>query len=160
MNIVFKNSLKNIFCKPLRTLLVVFAIFVCCLCALLCFDLSESITTVLTSYMGNISRADFIVIATGSDVSTLPEGFPEADTMTLVGDSEMLYKKIDGEYCYVTTDSLRIFGLNVDEAVDMNFIAPIDLKDDEIYLTTKFAEDFGYKVGDKITIHDRALEEL
>ena len=147
MNIVFKNSFKNIFCKPFRTLLVVFAIFVCSLCALLCFDLSESITTVLTGYMGNISRADFIVIATGSDVSTLPDGFPEADTMTIVGDSEMLYKKIDGEYCYVTTDSLRIFGLNVDEAVDMNFIAPIDIKDDEIYLTTKFAEDFGYKVG-------------
>ncbi len=160
MNIVFKNSFKNIFCKPFRTLLVVFAIFVCSLCALLCFDLSESITTVLTGYMGNISRADFIVIATGSDVSTLPDGFPEADTMTIVGDSEMLYKKIDGEYCYVTTDSLRIFGLNVDEAVDMNFIAPIDIKDDEIYLTTKFAEDFGYKVGDKIIIHDRALEEL
>ena len=143
MNIVFKNSFKNIFCKPFRTLLVVFAIFVCSLCALLCFDLSESITTVLTGYMGNISRADFIVIATGSDVSTLPDGFPEADTMTIVGDNEMLYKKIDGEYCYVTTDSLRIFGLNVDEAVDMNFIAPIDIKDDEIYLTTKFAEDFG-----------------
>ena len=160
MNIVFKNSFKNIFCKPFRTLLVVFAIFVCSLCALLCFDLSESITTVLTGYMGNISRADFIVIATGSDVSTLPDGFPEADTMTIVGDNEMLYKKIDGEYCYVTTDSLRIFGLNVDEAVDMNFIAPIDIKDDEIYLTTKFAEDFGYKVGDKIIIHDRALEEL
>ena len=160
MNIVFKNSFKNIFCKPFRTLLVVFAIFVCSLCALLCFDLSESITTVLTGYMGNISRADFIVIATGSDVSTLPDGFPEADTMTIVGDNEMLYKKIDGEYCYVTTDSLRIFGLNVDEAVDMNFIAPIDIKDDEIYLTTKFAEDFGYKVGDKIIIHDRSLEEL
>ena len=119
MNIVFKNSLKNIFGKPLRTLLVVFAIFVCSLCALLCFDLSESITGILTLFYGSVSRADFIVSSSGSDVSTLPDGFPEADTMTIVGDSEMLYKKIDGEYCYVTTDTLRIMGLDVDEAVDM-----------------------------------------
>ena len=76
MNIVFKNSLKNIFGKPLRTLLVVFAIFVCSLCALLCFDLSESITGILTLFYGSVSRADFIVSSSGSDVSTLPDGFP------------------------------------------------------------------------------------
>jgi ABC-type lipoprotein release transport system permease subunit len=160
MNIVFKNSLKNIFGKPLRTLLVVFAIFVCSLCALLCFDLSESITGILTLYYGSVSRADFIVNSSGSDVSKLPDGFPEADTMTIVGDSEMLYKKIDGEYCYVTTDTLRIMGLDVDEAVDMKFLAPIDLKDGEMFINKKFADDYGYKTGDKITIHDRADEEL
>lgn len=160
MNIVLKNSLKNIFGKPLRTLLVVFAIFVCSFCALLCFDLSESITGILTLFYGRVSRADFIVSSSGSDVSTLPEGFPEADTMTIVGDSEMLYKKIDGEYCYVTTDTLRIMGLDVDEAVDMKFLAPIDLKDDEVFINKAFSDDYGYKVGDKITIHDRADEEL
>ena len=160
MNIVFKNSLKNIFGKPLRTLLVVFAIFVCSLCALLCFDLSESITGILTLFYGSVSRADFIVSSSGSDVSTLPDGFPEADTMTIFGDSEMLYKKIDGEYCYVTTDTLRIMGLDVDEAVDMKFLAPIDLKDDEVFINKAFSDDYGYKVGDKITIHDRADEEL
>ena len=160
MNIVFKNSLKNIFGKPLRTLLVVFAIFVCSLCALLCFDLSESITGILTLFYGSVSRADFIVSSSGSDVSTLPDGFPEADTMTIVGDSEMLYKKIDGEYCYVTTDTLRIMGLDVDEAVDMKFLAPIDLKDGEMFINKAFSDDYGYKVGDKITIHNRADEEL
>ena len=160
MNIVFKNSLKNIFGKPLRTLLVVFAIFVCSLCALLCFDLSESITGILTLFYGSVSRADFIVSSSGSDVSTLPDGFPEADTMTIVGDSEMLYKKIDGEYCYVTTDTLRIMGLDVDEAVDMKFLAPIDLKDGEMFINKAFSDDYGYKVGDKITIHDRADEKL
>ncbi|MBQ5519527.1 MAG: FtsX-like permease family protein [Clostridiales bacterium] len=152
--------MKNIFGKPLRTLLVVFAIFVCSLCALLCFDLSESITGILTLFYGSVSRADFIVSSSGSDVSTLPDGFPEADTMTIVGDSEMLYKKIDGEYCYVTTDTLRIMGLDVDEAVDMKFLAPIDLKDGEMFINKAFSDDYGYKVGDKITIHDRADEEL
>ena len=160
MNIVLKNSLKNRFGKPFRTLLVVFAIFVCSLCALLCFDLSESITKVLTSFMGSISRADFILMGSGSDVSVLPDGFLEADTMKIVGNTEVLYKQIDGEYCYITTDTMRIFGLDVDEAVDMEFLAPIDIKDGEMYVTKTFAEDYGYKAGDKITIHDRAHDEL
>jgi len=160
MNIVFKNSLKNIFGKPFRTLLVVFAIFVCSLCALLCFDLSESITQVLTAFMGSISRADFMIVSGGSDLSKLPDGFPEADMMTISANNEMLYKEIEGEYCYVTTDSLSIYGLDVDEAVDMKFIPHIDIKDDEMYVTKKFADDYGYKVGDKIIVHDRAREEV
>ena len=160
MNIVLKNSLKNIFGKPFRTLLVVFAIFVCSLCALLCFDLSESITRVLTDFMGSISRADFMVVSGGSDLSKLPDGFPEADMMTINCNNEMLYKDIDGEYCYVTTDSLSIYGIDVDEAVDMKFIKHIDLKDDEMYITSKFAEDFGYKAGDKIIVHDRSREPV
>ena len=160
MNIVLKNSLKNIFGKPFRTLLVVFAIFVCSLCALFCFDLSESISQVLTAFMGNISRADFLIASGGSDLAKLPDGFPEADLMTINSNSEMLYKDIDGEYCYVTTDSLTIYGLNIDEAVDMKFIDPIDIKDGEIYIPKKFAEEFGYKTGDKLIVHDRAREEV
>ena len=159
MNIVFKNSLKNIFGKPFRTLLVVFAIFMCSLCALLCFDLGDSITKVLTTFMGNISRADFIVMA-ASDVSKLPDGFPEADTMIIVANSETLYKKIDGEYCYVTTESLRIYGLDPKDAESMEFLPPLDIKDGEMYITKKFAENYGYKEGDKITVHDRAKKEV
>ena len=81
-------------------------------------------------------------------------------TSTIIGNSEMLYKPIEGEYCYVTTESLRIFGLDVDEAVDMEFMAPIDIKDGEMYVTRTFAETYGYEVGDKITIHDRARDEV
>ena len=159
MNIVLKNSLKNIFGKPFRTLLVVFAIFMCSLCALLCFDLGDSITKVLTTFMGNVSRADFILMAR-SDVSELPDGFPEADTMIIVGNSEKLYKKIDGEYCYVTTETLRIFGLDTKDAADMEFLPSLDIKDGEVYINKKFADAYGYKEGDKIILHDRAKEEV
>ena len=97
MNIVLKNSLKNIFGKPFRTLLVVFAIFMCSLCAMLSFDLGESISRILTDYLGSVSRADIFVTSSGSDMSELPGNFPEADFMTATGDGETLYNKIDGE---------------------------------------------------------------
>ena len=160
MNIVLKNSLKNIFCKPFRTILVVFAIFVCSLCAMLCFDLGNSLTKILTSFLGSVSRADFLVFSGGSDIGSLPEGFPEADYMTIVMNNEILYKFVDGEYCYVSTDQLDIYGLDIDEAVDMKFVSGMDLGYGEMYISKDFAEDFGYEVGDKITVHDRVSKEV
>ena len=160
MNIILKNSLKNIFGKPFRTLLVVFAIFMCSLCAMLSFDLGSSLDRLFADLFASVSRADFMVVSGGSDLSELPEGFPESDYMKLVSNTEMLYKNIDGEYCYVTTDSLNIYGLDIDEAIDMKFIKPMEVGYGEIVVTRTFADDYGYEIGDKITLHDRADKEL
>jgi len=160
MNIVLKNSLKNIFGKPFRTLLVVFSIFICCLCALLCFDLGNSLSGVLTTFFGSVSRADIMVYSGGSDLASLPEGFPEADTMGIISNNEYIYKEIDGEYCYVTTDYYTIYGIDVDEAADMEFVSKFDIGDGEIFISKELAEELGYKIGDRIKVHDRASEEV
>ena len=160
MNIVLKNLFKNVFGKFFRTLLVTFAIFMCCLCAMLSFDLGDSLGRILTDFYGSVSRADFFAFAGGSDLSTLPDGYPESDFMTATVNNEMLYKNIDGEYDFVTTDSLTIFGIDVDEAEDMEFMSKIDINDGEMYISQDFADDYGYQAGDKITVHDRAQEEV
>ena len=160
MNIVLKNSLKNIFGKPFRTLLVVFAIFMCCLCALLSFEFGGSITRIFSEYLGSVSRADIMVISNGSDLTELPEGFPESDMLSIVSNGEILYKDIDGEYCYVTTDHLNIYGMDIDNAVDMEFIDPMDIGYGEMFISKDFSDDYGYEVGDTITIHDRANDEM
>lgn len=160
MNIVLKNSLKNIFGKPFRTLLVVFAIFVCSLCAMFCFDLGNSVTDIIMNYMGSVSTADFMASSSGSDMSKLPDGFPECETMSIVANGEMIYKKIDGEYCYVTTETLTIYGLDIDEAAAMKFVSKMDMNKGEMYVSKEFAEKQGYKAGDKIIVHDRSKEEV
>lgn len=158
MNTILKTSLKNIFCKPLRTLLVVFSIFVCSISGFLCFDLLSSITDVLKGYLGGVSKADFYVNTTGMD--NLPDGFPEAEYMEVYGNNEIVYNKIDGEYCYVSTDTLTIFGVDLEVADKMEFISGIDVKDNEIWLSHTFAEEYEYEAGDKITLHDRADNEV
>ena len=160
MNIVLKNSIKNVFGKPFRTLLVVFAIFMCCACALLSFEFGGSITRIFTEYLGSVSRADIMIQSGGSDLSVLPEDFPECDTLSVISDSEMLYKEIENEPYFVTTDQLYIYGMDIDEAVDMEFISPMDIKPGEMYISKTFSEDYGYEVGDTIVIHDRAYNEL
>ena len=160
MNIVLKNSLKNIFGKPFRTLLVVFAIFVCSLCAMFCFDLGGSVTDILMTFMGNVSTADFMASSSGSDMSKLPDGFPECETMSIVANGELIYKKIDGEYCYVTTEYLTIYGLDIDEAASMKFVSKMDINKGEMYVSKEFADGQGYKAGDKIIVHDRTEKEV
>ena len=160
MNIVLKNSIKNLFGKPFRTLLVVFTIFMCCMSALLSFDMGSFIQRVLKEYYGSVSRADFMLSSDGRDLTQLPEGFPECDIMAVSCNYEKVYKDIDGEYCYVTTDYLTIYGVDIDEAVSMEFLDPMEPEYGNIYITAEYADDFGYEIGDTVVLHDRAGEEV
>ena len=94
MNIILKTSLKNIFGKPLRTMMVVFAIFVCSVSAMLSFDMVSSIKSILVNIFAGVSRADFMVSAVSSVNKELPDGFPESDIMIINGKSEMLYSVV------------------------------------------------------------------
>ena len=160
MNIVLKNSLKNIFGKPLRTLLVVFSIFVCSVCAMLCFDLVSSIEKYVTMVFGNISSGDIIALVDDYSIKGLPEGFPECDVMEINSNRDTLYRDIEGEYAFVSTTQINIYGIEVDDAVATGFIDPIELGDMETYISYKLSKEFGYKAGDTIVVHDRAGEEV
>lgn len=160
MNIILKNSLKNIFGKPLRTSLVVFSIFLCAICAMVCFDFVSSAEKLLDGSAFGLSKSDCLLMAPEYTVKGLPEGFPDCEKLEIVGYSEVLYKKIEGEYNYVTTEKLSILGLNVESAVKMEFIDPMELGVKETVITGKFAEAYGYSVGDKMIVHDREGEEV
>ena len=68
MNIVLKTTLKNIFGKPFRTLLVVFSIFVCSFVAMFCFDFGaaeKNLITDLYSKLGGNANLVLTVISNG-----------------------------------------------------------------------------------------------
>ena len=159
MNIILKTSLKNIFGKPLRTMMVVFAIFVCSVSAMLSFDMVSSIKSILVNIFAGVSRADFMVSAVSSGNKELPDGFPESDIMIINGKSEMLYKDIEGEYNYVTTEYLDIYAVDFDEAASMKFIEPMNVGFGEAAVTSAFADEYGYGIGDRFIVHDSKDEE-
>ncbi len=160
MNIILKNSLKNIFGRPLRTLLVVFSIFVCSLSAMLSFDLADAVRGLLLNMYGAMSVGDIIATPSGFSGKGLPDGFPECRVMEISSFSEYVYKDIEGEYAYVSANGYTIYGIDIDEAVEMGFMEHVDVGDGEILITAKLAKDFGYKEGDILTVHDRAGEEV
>ncbi|MBO4496530.1 MAG: ABC transporter permease [Clostridiales bacterium] len=160
MRIVLKNSLKNIFGKPFRTLLIVFAIFACCFCGYLCFDIGSTIETVVAEMVGMTSTADLMVTSGGMDLSDMKEILPEAEILTVSAKSETICMKIKNEYNYVTTEGLMLLGMNPAQAVKLGFSDITPIADNEILLASALAEKAGYKVGDKITVHDLAEEEV
>ena len=90
----------------------------------------------------------------------MPDGFPESDIMVLNGTSEMLYKDIEGEYNYVTTEYLDIYAVDFDEAASMKFTEPMNVGPGEAAISATFANAYGYGIGDKFTVHDGKDEEF
>ena len=160
MNLVLKTSLKNIFGKPLRTLLVLFSIFICSICALVSFEFAASLKELISGSSIGLSKADGILSASDYSVKGLPEGFPESRILEISNKPENLYKDIEGEYAYVTFEKLSVYGMDVKTAVDMDFIEPVEIGLNEAVITTKFAKDYGYKVGDKLMLHDTDNNEV
>ena len=107
MRIILKNSLKNIFGKPFRTLLIVFAIFACSLCGYMCFDIGNTIGDLATSMVGSVSSADISVTSGGMDISEISEVLPESDILLISANSEIFYKNIKDEYKIDHTDELE-----------------------------------------------------
>ena len=68
MNIILKNSLRNIFGKPFRTLLIVISIFACAFCGYLCFDIGKTIEDLSMSLVASITTADLSVTSGGMDI--------------------------------------------------------------------------------------------
>ena len=160
MNIILKTSIKNIFGKPLRTLLVAFSIFLCSICAMVCFDFVSSAEKLLGGSSLGLSKADCLMVANDYSAKGLPEGFPEHETLEVIVNNEKLYKRIKSEYNYATYEKLGIYGVNVEDAIKMEFIDPVELGLYETVITGNFADEYGYKVGDKLTVHDRQDNEV
>ncbi len=158
MNILIKNALKNTFGKPFRTILVILTIFVCSLAAMMCFDLSGAMKTVMLDDVRSISNADYQVIVKPGQPEQMPEGFPEAEVMPIYLYGEKIYVDIPGEYNYVKMQTLRVLGVDFGQAAQMEFIEAIEIGYMEAAVTYKFAQRHGYSEGDTIVLHDKANE--
>ena len=154
MKLILKLTLKNIISKPFRTIMVVFAIFICSLSALFCFDLGKSIDILMTNAFGGDLAVD-LVIMSSPDLNELPDDFPEYEELSLYGNSDSFFEDIDGEYNYVSEKQVNILGMDIEKAVSLNFIDDMKIGDNEAYMALPVHRDLGFEVGDTITVHDR-----
>ena len=158
MNILLKNAFKNTFGKPLRTILVIFSIFVCSLAAMLCFDLSGAIGQVLMDDVRSVSDADYQLILRPGYSIDMPEGFPEHTALAVYLYGERYYTDVPGEYNYAKSNSVRVLGLDFEKAAAMKFMGPAEVGYMEAIITEGYAKKNNCGVGDTITLHDKADE--
>ncbi|WP_026526174.1 ABC transporter permease [Butyrivibrio sp. VCD2006] len=157
MNIILKTTLKNTFGKPLRTLLVVFSIFICTFMALFTFDIMKTSTDLIENMLSESKgAADMSVDMNLVDTDRIPEDFPEYSGLIIRDFYESFSNDIEGEYAYVTMDQLAISATDPAGAMAMGYLDTDKLGDNEAIITDSFAKEKGYKEGDKFTVHDMA----
>ena len=157
MGLIIKTTLKNIFCKPFRTLLVVLSIFICSFAAMFCFDLAGAEKGIITSiYSGMLGDADIMLSGGKPDISTIPEDFPAYDVITVNAFKDYVYTDIPGEYFIVNKHDVTMYAVDLEQAASMNLIDMYDLGDFEAILTDSAAQSYGCEEGSVITVHDCA----
>ena len=161
MRLIIKTTLKNIFGKPLRSLLVIFSIFVCAFSALFCFDLSGSMKGLMVGLYSEVyGDTDLTAYMSVLNPEKIPEGFPEYEMMTMKYFTDTIYSDIPGEYAYVSTEDYYIFAVDTIAAHKFGFLDATLLPKYHAIITDQLASAIGYEYGDTLIVHDKAGEEV
>ena len=157
MDILIKTTLRNIIGKPFRSLLVIFAIFVCSMTALFCFDIAKTESVFFVeAFKVMAGEGDISIQGDDVDLSELPSDFPEFDYMDYRYLNEFKYNDIDGEYYVVHVDRVRVTSVDITEAGIMDIVPTgLELGDGQVIVTQGYANTYECDIGDMITLHDK-----
>ncbi len=156
MNIIAKHTLKNIFKNPFRSIVLILCVAVTCLTAYLALDMSTSIEDIFIAYTADMLGYVDVEIDSNRaiDLSVLDE-VPESTVLTLAATNNKLATRDPEQYSYEYVEPFTIYGLDIAAACKMSvFKTEFELADDEIAVSTTYADKFGYGVGDTVSIYD------
>ena len=155
MGTIIKLSIRNIFVKPLITIFLVLSIVVCSFAGLLAFDMSNSLSNILkNAFADSYGKANVLVETVNGVDRDAFDGLPEHEAVFIATNNSKLCVRNDNMYAFYNEKNLSTYGVNIEEAKDMNLI-PKDtvLEDNECIITDKIAEDMNLKIGDSFTIY-------
>ncbi len=162
MKLILKHTFKNIWAHKLRTLMLIFCIFGCSLAALLSLDMSNSIEGVLRSALADIAGSTDIIFS--SDVAVdenFMEGAPENITVPIISGSETFIRKIPDMYGYVHKDEVSVLAMELTSGKKLGILPDsLELESREAAVSEKFADDYGYKEGDTLILHNKKKEPV
>ena len=163
MGIIIKHSLKNIFARPLRLLVLLVCIVFASFAALLAFDMSNNIQTLLKGYaMQMVGKMDILVSGSSNEIL---DGVEDSYAINKVGISflsEYEYSKDPTFYAYSFEETIDVYSFtDMNEAYALSLLpdsAPID--DTTAIINRDYADAFGKDIGDTITLETRDENEI
>ena len=144
MKIVLKHILKNIWAKKMRSILITISLIIATTVFVLNLTLPGEIVLKMQETMRSVfGNCDI-------SVSTM-EKFSVKDLD--MGDEDIIYTGIVGAEGYVGEQPATISGIDIIVAKEMKMLGNdvVELDKDEVMITDKQAEKYGYKVSDKIS---------
>lgn len=156
MGVIFKHTLKNMFSKPFRTIMLVLCILICSFAAMMTFDMSNSVRNVLESaFLTMFGDSNVMVTGNGGLKDADFEGLPEHDKALMTADMTTFNIPGNTEYAYFHEKSILIYTTDIEDANTLHLLAEeTDLARNEIAIPKTLSEDLKLKKGDKIEFFD------
>lgn len=156
MVILLKHTLKNIFKKPFRSLILVFCMIVTAFTAYMTLDLSGAIGGIITNFTADmLGNTDVEVRGTHHIPEEIFEEFPANNALAVYGSGYRVATRDPEQYSYEFLKYFHILGLDLEKAYTMGvFSSPVELGAGETGISRTYAQDFGLVVGDTIQMYD------
>ncbi len=155
MRLILKHTLKNMLAHKLKTLLLIICVAVCSFTAMLSFDMSGSLNTIIRGLYTNMMGTTDLDVSTKSPVGDdFAEGLPDSNVLPIAVMPSSFDRRIDFDISYVNRSTLTVFGFEEEAAKNMRLLRDeAELGNKKAYISESFAKEFGYKEGDTITLH-------
>ena len=155
MSLIIKHTLESMRAHKMRTFLLLFCVSVCSLAAMLCFDMSGSLeNSIKAQTVGSVGSADIIVSAAYDLDDGFAEGIPESTVLKIGTGSTVFTRHIEGTYDMLTQKTCSISGVDIESAKQMGVLPKeTEIGARQAAVSRDFAEEFGYSVGDTITLY-------
>ena len=155
MRLIIKHTLKSMWAHKMRTFLLLFSVSICSLAAMLCFDMSGSLEQAIKADNAKaFGRADIIVTASYNLDDDFAKDIPENTILKLSTGSTVLTRHIEGTYDMLTQKTCNISGVNIAKAKEMGVLPDdAEIGDMQAAFSKGLADEFGYSVGDTITLY-------
>lgn len=162
MSLIIKHTLKSMWAHKMRTFLLLFCVSICSLAAMLCFDMSGSLEQAVKANNANaFGKADIIVTASYDLENDFTKGIPESTILKLSTGSTVFTRHIDGTYDTLTQKACSISGVDIAKAKEMGVLPnDAEIGDMQAALSRDFADEFGYSVGDTITLYSDSNQPM
>ena len=156
MGVIFKHTLKNMFSKPFRTIMLVLCILICSFAGMMTFDMSNSVRNVLESaFLSMFGDSNVIVSANNGLAESDFEGLPAHDKTMFTGNRTTFNVPGNDKYAYFNEKSILIYSADIAAINEMDLVAAdVDLAEDEVAIPKTLAEELDLSTGDTIEFFD------
>ena len=156
MGVIFKHTLKNMFSKPFRTIMLILCIVICSFAGMMTFDMSNSVRNVLESAFLSMFGDSNVMVSTMNDLSEVDySGLPEHDKTLITAKNTTFNVPGNTTYQYFNEKSILIYTADMNDANEMDLLAAdVDFAKNEIAIPKSLAEELNVKVGDTVEFFD------
>lgn len=162
MGIILKHTLKNIFGKPGRTLLVLFCFVLCSFIAIFSFDIKNTINSTVTGFMSQMLGTTDVMAKVDDEIDFSDSKYPANTTINVKTFTNTKYIHDEEAYYIANESNINIFSMDLDLATKMKFMttSTTSFGDDECLVSESYLEAYNVKVGDSIILTDVDKNEL